>query len=69
MWHEIKRKIVKWEEKHKKERISARGKIRLKFWNRMCGKRASKVIKQIDSTRNLEELMQNKYGENRNAFT
>ena len=58
-----KEERVKCEEQHKNERIAVRGNIGLQFRNRLHESRVTKVIKKMDSMKNLEEHVQKKHRE------
>ena len=58
----LKEENVKCEEQHKNEIIGA-GNIGLRLTHRLHERRVRQVVKMVDSTRNLDECMQNECGE------
>ena len=58
-----KKERVKFKEQCTNERISAREKTGLKFRNKTHEPIISEIEKNIDSTRNIEDRMQNEHGE------
>ena len=60
-----KEERVQCKENYENERMKPRENVGIKFWNETHEKIMSEVMKQIDSTRNMEEHTQMNMEENR----